>query len=70
MEVGYRILWTDHAINQLKRIFDYHVIKASPNIAHKLIQKIIDGTILLENNPQSGRKKRIYWQIGVRNFDF
>ena len=57
MEVGFRILWTDHAINQLKSIFDYHLIKASPNVAHRLVQKIIDATILLENNPRSGRKE-------------
>jgi plasmid stabilization system protein ParE len=57
MEIGFRILWTDFAINQLKSIFDYHLIKASPNVAHKLVQKIIDATILLENNPQSGRKE-------------
>ena len=57
MEVVFRILWTDFVINQLNSIFDYHLIKASPNIAHRLIQKIIDATILLENNPQSGRKE-------------
>ena len=67
MEVVFRILWTDHAINQLKSIFDYHVIKASPNIAHKLIQKIIDATILLENNPQSGRKEDL---LEDRNQEF
>jgi len=54
-------------INQLKSIFDYHVIKASPNIAHKLIQKIIDTTILLENNPQSGRKEDL---LEDRNQEF
>jgi len=71
MEIGFRILWTDFAINQLKSIFDYHLIKASPNVAHKLVQKIIDATILLENNPQSGRldEKKICWQIGIRNSD-
>ena len=67
MEVVFRILWTDHAINQLKSIFDYHVIKASPNIAHKLVQKIIDATILLENNPQSGRKEDL---LADRNQEF
>jgi plasmid stabilization system protein ParE len=57
MEVVFRILWTDYAITQLKSIFDYHLIKASPSVAHKLVQKIIDASILLENNPQSGRKE-------------
>ena len=57
MEVVYKILWTDFAINQLKDIFDYHLIKASPNVAQRLVQKIIDATLILENNPISGRKE-------------
>jgi len=55
MEIVFKILWTDSAINQLKDIFDYHLIKASSNIAQKLVQKIIDATIILEKNPKSGR---------------
>ena len=57
MEITFKILWTDFAINQLKDIFDSHLIKASSNIAQKLIQRIIDATIILENNPKSGRKE-------------
>lgn len=53
----FKILWTDFAISQLKDIFDYHLVKASPNIAKKLINKIIDATIVLEKNPKSGRKE-------------
>jgi plasmid stabilization system protein ParE len=57
MEVAFKILWTDFAINQLKDIFDYHLVKASTTVAQKLVQKIIDATIILENNPKSGRKE-------------
>ena len=57
MEITFKILWTDFAINQLKDIFDYHLVKASPSIAQKLVQKIIDATIILDNNPKSGRKE-------------
>jgi plasmid stabilization system protein ParE len=57
MEIAFKILWTDFAINQLKDIFDYHLVKASPNIAQKLVQKIIDATIILEKNPKDGRKE-------------
>jgi len=57
MEITFKILWTDLAINQLKDIFDYHLVKASSNIAQKLIQRIIDATIILEDNPKSGRKE-------------
>src|SRR5664280_1276705 len=57
MEIAFKILWTDFAINQLKDIFDYHLVKASPNIAQRLVQKIIDATIILEKNPKAGRKE-------------
>jgi plasmid stabilization system protein ParE len=57
MEIVFKILWTDFAINQLKDIFDYHLVKASPNIAQRLVQKIIDATIILEKNPKAGRKE-------------
>jgi toxin ParE1/3/4 len=57
MEVVFKILWTDFSINQLKDIFDYHLIKASRNVAQRLVQKIIDATVILENNPKAGRKE-------------
>lgn len=57
MEIVYRILWTDFAINQLKDIYDYHLVKANQKIAQRLVQKIIDSTILLENNPKAGTKE-------------
>lgn len=57
MEITFQILWTDFAFNQLKDIFDFHSIKASPIVAQRLVQKIIDATIILENNPKSGRKE-------------
>ena len=46
MEIVFKILWTDFAINQLKDIFDYHLIKASPNIAQRLVQKKETPTVL------------------------
>jgi plasmid stabilization system protein ParE len=57
MEIAFKILWTDFAINQLKDIFDYHLVKASSNIAQRIVQKIIDATIILEKNPKAGRKE-------------
>jgi plasmid stabilization system protein ParE len=68
MEIVFKILWTDFAINQLKDTFDYHLIKASLNVAIKLVQKIIDATIILEINPISGRKED-YLRTGIKNFD-
>jgi toxin ParE1/3/4 len=57
MEIVFKILWTDFAINQLKDIFDYHLVKVSPNIAQRFVQKIIDATLFLEKNPKAGRKE-------------
>jgi len=51
MEIAFKILWSDFAINQLKDIFDYHLVKASSNVAQRLVRKIIDATIILEKNP-------------------
>jgi plasmid stabilization system protein ParE len=59
MEIIFRILWSDFAIIQLKDIFDCHFIKASSNIAQRLVQKIIDATIILEKNPKAGRKEAL-----------
>jgi len=44
MEIVFKILWTDFAINHLKDIFDYHLVKASSTIAQRLVQKIIVAT--------------------------
>jgi plasmid stabilization system protein ParE len=59
MEIVFKVLWTDFAIDQFKDIFDYHLIKANPVIAQRLIQKIIDATIILEKNPNAGRKEEL-----------
>jgi len=59
MEIVFKVLWTDFAIDQLKDIYDYHLIKASPGIAQKLIQKIIDATLILADHPASGRKEEL-----------
>lgn len=67
MEISFRILWSDYAINQLKDIFEYHLIKANRNIAQRLIQKIINTTIILENNPKAGRKEDL---LETRSQDF
>jgi toxin ParE1/3/4 len=67
MEINFRILWSDFAINQLKDIFEYYLTKVSRNISQRLIQKIIDATIILENNPKAGRKEDL---LEIRPQDF
>jgi plasmid stabilization system protein ParE len=44
---------------QLKDIFDYYSIKASPRVARKMINRIIDRAGILESNPFSGPKEEL-----------
>lgn len=52
MEV--RVFWTENARSDLKEIFVLYKEVAGINIAQKLVLRIIDRTIQLENNPLSG----------------
>lgn len=49
-----KIFWTDTARDQLEDIFEFHKDVAGLKIARKLVKKLIDRTIQLENNPRSG----------------
>ena len=50
-----KIVWTDFAIENLKSIFDYYVIKANRKVAHKIRKQILDSTKQLIKNPDSGQ---------------
>jgi plasmid stabilization system protein ParE len=52
-----RIEWSELSEKQLKDIFDYYSFEASPRIARKIINKIIDRVSILEGNPLAGPKK-------------
>jgi toxin ParE1/3/4 len=62
-----KVFWTDTARYQLEDIFDYHKETAGLNIAKKLISKIIDCTIRLENYPQIGTKEEL---LAERKFEY
>ena len=49
-----RVFWTDTARFQLEEIFDYYKNKASIKVARKIVKQIINRTIQLEKNPNSG----------------
>ncbi|MEI6678115.1 MAG: type II toxin-antitoxin system RelE/ParE family toxin [Mariniphaga sp.] len=57
MEV--RIEWSDLSERQLKDVFDYYSLKASPEIARKLIRRIIDKVSILESNLLAGQKEEL-----------
>ncbi len=52
-----RVLWTDSALSQLEDIYDYCKIKASPEIAKKLVKALIEETVVLESSPLIGVKE-------------
>ncbi len=53
MEV--KIIWTETARMQLEDIFFYYKEKASLRTARKIVQKLVDRSLQLETNPESGQ---------------
>ncbi|HPE55540.1 MAG TPA: type II toxin-antitoxin system RelE/ParE family toxin [Bacteroidales bacterium] len=62
-----RTFWTDSARYQLEDIFDYYKNKANIRIARKLVKRIIERTIQLEQNPNSGAKELL---LSNRKFEY
>ena len=54
-----RIEWSELSERQLKDIFDYYSLEVSPEIARKIINKLIDRVSILENNPFAGSKEEL-----------
>ncbi len=62
-----KIFWTDTAISQLKNIFDFYTENASIKVARKITKKIVDRTIQLEKNPNSGQEEPL---LRKRKFNY
>jgi plasmid stabilization system protein ParE len=62
-----RVLWTETARLQLEDIFDYYNSKVGLATARKIIKTIIDRTLQLESNPQSGPKEPL---LSERKFEY
>lgn len=62
-----RVFWTDTARFQLEDIFNYYKEKAGIRVAGKLVKQIIDRTIQLEKNPNSGPKEPL---LSGRHFEY
>lgn len=54
-----RIEWSELSERQLKDIFDYYSMEASPGIARKIINKITDRVSILEANHLVGSKEEL-----------
>jgi toxin ParE1/3/4 len=50
-----KIFWTDQALSQLEKIFDYYKINVSIKTARKISKNLVDCTLKLQNNPKLGK---------------
>jgi len=54
-----KIYWTDFAKNELQSIFDFYKLRASINIARKLVIGISEAVLNLSNQPNIGQKEEL-----------
>ena len=54
-----KIFWTAFAKRELRNIFDYYKIKASPRIAKKLITEIVVHSNILDFQNKIGQKEEL-----------
>jgi toxin ParE1/3/4 len=54
-----RIEWSELSERQLKDIFDYYSFEVNPEIAKKIINRILDSVTILESNPLVGQKEEL-----------
>ncbi len=50
-----KIDWTDEAVSDLEDVFDHYLNEASLQVAQRMVNKIIDATDYLKNNPKAGQ---------------
>lgn len=60
-----KIIWSDFALRQLKKIHSYYKKEASEKTAQKLTKTLVQTTIQLETNPLIGKKEPL-----LKNYDF
>ena len=49
------VVWSDSAISELQTIHDYYLTKAGFKVAAKIVNSIVDKSLLLPNNPRMGQ---------------
>lgn len=52
--MGLTLFWTESAMNQLEDIFEYYKITVSVSVARKIVNAIVDRSLVLEKQPQIG----------------
>ncbi|SFI22661.1 type II toxin-antitoxin system RelE/ParE family toxin [Halpernia frigidisoli] len=54
-----KVYWTQFAKNELKKIFDYYKLKASPSIAQNLVKAILMKGNSLDFQTEIGQKEEL-----------
>ena len=54
-----KVYWTNFAQKELKNIFDFYKIKASPIIARNLVVGIVEKVNSLEYQTKTGQKEKL-----------
>ena len=62
-----KVFWTDTALNNLEDIFEYHKFKASVDIARRLVKRIVESTIRIQNSPKIGKVEEL---LRDRKFEY
>lgn len=53
--MGLEVYWTQFAEDKLRDIFSYYKLKADTRTARRLVNGIVNTTIILGENPQMGQ---------------
>lgn len=57
--MGLEIFWSQFAEDKLQDIFQYYKFKAGVKIANKIINQIVDKTLILEQNYKIGQLEEL-----------
>ena len=62
------VVWSDSAIDDIQEIHDYYSSTVNLKVANKIIDKIVEKSIFLENNPRIGQIEELleHKQIEIR----
>jgi plasmid stabilization system protein ParE len=57
--IQFEIIWSNHAENELDKIFEYYSVFASILVAKNLIQKIVQEPNKLLSNPEISQREEL-----------
>lgn len=58
--MGIVLLWSDNAKDDLKEIYQYYKLKAGKQVADKIINAIVEKTMILKHKARIGQKEDFF----------